>query len=80
VPGKAALIVRRIKAADKITDKATAETARTIAMILAETVRTMLMMLAKTARTIMMIITVMDMGITTMIIMNGQEHLRPERL
>jgi hypothetical protein len=80
VPGKAVLIVRSRKAADKITDKATVETARTIVMILVETVRTMLMMLAKTARIIMTTITVMDMDITTMMIMIGQEHLRPERL
>jgi hypothetical protein len=80
VPGKAALVVRRIKAADKITDKTAAETARTIVMMLAETVRTMLMMLAETVRIIMTTITVMDMDITTMIIMIGEEHLRPGRL
>jgi hypothetical protein len=80
VPGKAALIVRRIKAADKITDRATVETARTIVMIAVMTARTMLMMLAETARIIMTTITVMDMDITTMIIMIGEEHLRPGRL
>jgi len=49
-------------------------------MMLAETAKTMLMMRVETARTIMTTITVMDMDITTMMIMNGEEHLRPGRL
>jgi hypothetical protein len=67
-----------IQKTDKAIVKITKGTARTIVMMLVETARTMLMMPVMTVRIIMTTITVMD--ITTMIIMNGEEHSRPGRL
>jgi hypothetical protein len=80
VPGKAALVVRRIKAADKGTGRAIQKTDKAIVKITQGAARTIVKITQGTARIIMTTITVMDMDITTMIIMIGEEHLRPGRL